>query len=82
MAKVWEVAPHPDATEREAPGGFREHDTHPFGGGMRPPPWTQVPDLLADWASWAFQVASDTGHHPVLCQICRYALPGNPPSGP
>jgi Fic family protein len=49
MAKVWEVAPHPDVTERETPGSFREHDIQPFGGGMRPPPWTQVPELLADW---------------------------------
>src|SRR5207302_1476799 len=23
---VWEVAPHPNATERETPGSFREHD--------------------------------------------------------
>lgn len=49
MAKVWEVAPHPDATERETPGSFREHDIHPFGGGMQPPPWPEVPGLLADW---------------------------------
>ncbi len=25
MASVWEVAPHPDASAREAPGSFREH---------------------------------------------------------
>lgn len=49
MAKVWEVAPHPDATEREGPGSFREHDIYPFGGGMRPPPWPEVPGLVADW---------------------------------
>lgn len=49
MAKVWEVAPHPNAIEREAPGSFREHDIHPFGGGMQPPPWPEVPALLADW---------------------------------
>jgi Fic family protein len=49
MAKVWEVAPHPNATERETPGSFREHDLHPFGGGMQPPPWPEVPGLLADW---------------------------------
>jgi hypothetical protein len=36
MAKVWEVSPHPDATERETPGSFREHDIHPFGGGCSP----------------------------------------------
>lgn len=49
MAKVWEVAPHPDATEREAPGSFREHDVHPFAGGMQPPSWPHVPAQIADW---------------------------------
>lgn len=49
MAKVWEVAPHPAATERESPGNFREHDIQPFGGGMQPPPWPDVPALLGDW---------------------------------
>lgn len=49
MTKVWEVAPHPDATERDTPGSFREHDIHLFGGGMQPPPWPEVPGLLADW---------------------------------
>jgi Fic family protein len=51
MAKVWEVAPHPNATERETPGSFREHDIHPFGGGMQPPPWPEVPSLVVDWVS-------------------------------
>jgi hypothetical protein len=26
MSPVWQVAPHPDATDREGPGTFREHD--------------------------------------------------------
>lgn len=51
MAKVWEVAPHPDATDREAPGSFREHDIHPFGGGMKPPAWPEVPALVRDWVT-------------------------------
>lgn len=49
MTKVWEVAPHPDATEREGPGSFREHDIDSFGGGMQPPPWPEVPARIADW---------------------------------
>ena len=28
MQPVWQVAPHPDATPRENPGSFREHDIH------------------------------------------------------
>ncbi len=49
MTPVWGVAPHPDATDAEAPGNFREHDLHPFGAGMTPPPWPDVPALAADW---------------------------------
>jgi hypothetical protein len=31
MCPVWQVAPHPDATDREGPGMFREHDIRPLG---------------------------------------------------
>ena len=30
MGPAWSVAPHPDATPRETPGSFREHDIHPI----------------------------------------------------
>ena len=46
---VWDVAPHPQATPTERPGSFREHDIEPFPAGMRPPSWTDVPRLIADW---------------------------------
>ena len=46
---VWDVAPHPDATPAEAPGSFREHDIHPFPGGMTPPTWPLVPALVDEW---------------------------------
>ena len=49
MTPVWDVAPHPQATDREGPGSFREHDIEPFPGGMQPPPWTEVPALMRDW---------------------------------
>ncbi len=49
MAPVWQVAPHPDATDREGPGMFREHDIRPFDGGMRPPSWPLVPAMMRDW---------------------------------
>jgi hypothetical protein len=50
---VWDVAPHPDATDREKPGSFREHDIEPFPGGMQPPPWHEVPAAVADWIDQA-----------------------------
>jgi fido (protein-threonine AMPylation protein) len=51
IGPVWDVAPHPDATEREAPGAFREHDIEPFPGGMQPPPWPEVRALIDDWVT-------------------------------
>ena len=57
MAKVWEVGPHPDATDREGPGSFREHNIHPFPGGMQPPDWPDVPARTTDWVSKANSLA-------------------------
>lgn len=53
MGPVWQVAPHPDATDRESPGNFREHDIHPFDGGMTPPSWALVPAKVRDWLDLA-----------------------------
>jgi Fic family protein len=53
MAKVWEVAPHPDASPDEAPGSFRQHEIRPFPGGMTPP---THPLVSAGVASWVEQV--------------------------
>jgi hypothetical protein len=49
MTPVWQVSPHRQATAREGPGSFREHDIEPFPGGMRPPAWPEVPMLVTDW---------------------------------
>jgi cell filamentation protein, protein adenylyltransferase len=49
MTPVWEVAPHPDASEDEGPGSWRRHDILAFKHGMRPPSHTQVPMLMRDW---------------------------------
>lgn len=51
MTPVWDVAPHPDASDREGPGNFREHDIHPFPAGMTPPPWPLVPGGVEQWVS-------------------------------
>ncbi len=53
LAPVWGVAPHPNATDAERPGSFREHDIQPFPSGMQPPPWPEVPAMVADWLSTA-----------------------------
>ncbi len=51
MAPVWEVAPHPAATEREKPGSFREHDIRPFPGGMKPVSWPFVAPEIRTWVN-------------------------------
>ena len=49
ITPVWDVAPHPDATDGEGPGSFREHDIHPFPGGMTPPSWPLVSARMQQW---------------------------------
>jgi hypothetical protein len=49
LTPVWDVAPHPTATDTERPGSFREHDIRRFPGGMQPPPWPEVPAMVGDW---------------------------------
>ena len=49
MSPVWQVAPHPSATPREAPGSFREHEIHPFPDGMTPMSWPLVPGEMTTW---------------------------------
>ena len=51
LTPAWDVAPHPSAGHSERPGSFREHDIRPFPGGMRPPPWPEVPAMITDWIS-------------------------------
>jgi hypothetical protein len=53
MGPVWSVAPHPDATDTEGPGSFRQHDILPFDGGMTPPSWPLVPAELEAWVGRA-----------------------------
>ncbi|MGH3250848.1 MAG: Fic family protein [Trebonia sp.] len=59
MSPVWQVAPHADATDREGPGMFREHDIAAFGGGMRPSSWPLVPARVQDWVD---EVNTAAGH--------------------
>jgi len=49
MTPVWDVDPHADATSHEGPGNFREHDIHPFPGGLVPPTWVLVPAETTAW---------------------------------
>lgn len=59
MQRVWEIAPHPDASFDEQPGAFRRHDIRPFSGGMVPPPWVDVSPQLTSWVDSANSTGSD-----------------------
>ena len=74
MQAVWQVAPHPDATRRENPGSFREHDIHPFAHGMVPVTW---PLISAEMNTWLDSVNSLDATRPAfpeaLARIhCRF----------
>ena len=61
MTPVWDVAPHPDASAREGPGSFREHDIHPFPGGMTPPTWPLVAARMHQWVEDVSAAAERVG---------------------
>ena len=71
MSPVWQIAPHPEASDREAPGSFREHDIHPFGGGMQPPAWPLVPARLQDWLDGLRLTLSPTSPEPLPERLAR-----------
>jgi hypothetical protein len=60
LGPVWDVSPQSDATDRERPGSFREHDIHPFPGGMTPPSWPEVPAAMRAWLDGLIHLP-DTG---------------------
>jgi len=66
MTPAWDVAPHPDAGDREGPGSFREHDIQVFPGGMQPMSWPHVPAAITDWLKSVRQLTSSRGLDAVL----------------
>jgi hypothetical protein len=64
MAKVWDVAPHPDAGPNEGPGSFRQHNIHPFPGGMQPPDCPEVQALTSDWVKRASALSDADARFP------------------
>jgi len=76
MTPVWDVAPYPEATDREGPGQFREHDIHPFAEGMTPPSWPLVPSSLQQWAEDVCAIGDRLGRgdhldHPLPEELAR-----------
>jgi len=63
LSLVWEVAPHPVAGPDESPGSFRRHEIQPFGAGMMPSPWTDVPADVTDWVGRICALPTAPGPH-------------------
>ncbi|MBA3489253.1 MAG: Fic family protein [Longispora sp.] len=57
LTPAWDVYPDPDATNREGPGNYREHEIQPFEGGMQSPSWPLVPSMAAGWVDDACKLA-------------------------
>jgi fido (protein-threonine AMPylation protein) len=74
MKPVWDVAPHPDATAREGPGSFREHDIQLFPGGLTPTPWTDVPAQVESWLQTVNSLQPRTPGFPdgIAMTHCRF----------
>ena len=58
MSRVWDVAPHPAATDQETPGSFRQHEIASFPGGMKPPTYPLVPPMLDAWVAQTNQTGA------------------------
>ncbi len=56
MSKVWAVAPHPQASQAESPGNWRQHEIQEFAGGMKPPTFPLVPSEIDTWIHEADQL--------------------------
>lgn len=74
MAAVWEVAPHPDASDREGPGSFREQEIQEFDGGMQPVTWPLIESELGAWITMVNEApASGPTFAEAMAQLhCRF----------
>jgi fido (protein-threonine AMPylation protein) len=74
MGPVWEVEPHRDATGREGPGSFREHDIHPFPGGMTPLTWPVISAEMTAWIAAVNRLQPRTATFPeeLAALHCRF----------
>lgn len=74
LGPVWDVAPHPHATDEEKPGAFRQHDIAAFPAGMTPPSWVLVPAEMDSWidAANAIEPRAESFAEQVASVHCRF----------
>nr|WP_267888974.1 Fic family protein [Streptomyces wedmorensis] len=71
MTPVWTVEPHPDASDYEGPGNFRQHEIAAFSEGMKPPSWTDVDHLIRTWVDEAEGLRTPDGEESVPEKLAR-----------
>jgi Fic family protein len=65
VGPVWTMTPPSDLGADERAGDLRRREIAPFGGGMKPPSWTEVPALVNDWLSLV-NGGPSTGEHTLI----------------
>ena len=80
LTPAWNVAPHLQAGPSEGPGGFREHDIHPFPGGMTPPSWVDVGPQLDSWHAETTRSSREPWTSPSVSPTCTPPSSGSTPS--
>lgn len=70
MTPVWNVAPHPHATDAETPGNWRRHDIQPFPEGMTPPQFIEVDAAMRDWVDQV-NLLRDPGEVPLPERLAK-----------
>ncbi len=61
LTPAWDVAPHPEATDREGPGEFRQRGLPPLATGEPPPAWPLVPAAPRQWVQDACALGGGPG---------------------
>lgn len=65
---VWRHFPPDEFVQEEGPGSFRRHNIAPLASGLRPPDFTEVPQLVSDWITSANEITADA---PAMVRLAR-----------
>lgn len=69
VGPVWTMTPPADLGSDERAEDLRRREIAPFAGGMKPPPWPEIPALVNDWL--ALVNAGPTAEEHALIHLAR-----------